>query len=500
MAGKAGYVAVDIGADSGRVAIGRFAGGRIRLEPVHRFANGGLKVLDHLYWDVLRLFEEVKTGLRQCAGRDDYEIRGIGISTWGVDSALLDGNGELVGLPYCYRDPRTTGMMERAFARMPREEIFRHTGIQFMPLNSLYQLLATAATAPAKLQTAETFLMIPDLFNFWLTGCKSCELTIASTSQCLDVRRDAWSRPVLQALGLPVGIFPDLRPPGTILAPLHESVAGEVGLPGVPVIATASHDTAAAVAATPARATDSEFVYINAGTWSIVGVEGPEPVTSEKALAFNLTNERGMANTYMLRKNIMGLWSLQECRRTWAEAGTPLDYDGLTDLGEQATPFGPLIEPDHESFLSPGDMPAKIAAYCRQTGQTPPADVGATVRCILESLALKYRWVIDSIEEVRGREIQFIHLMGGGSKSRLLCRLTADLTGRLVLAGPDEATSTGNLMVQAIASGELASVAEGREIVRNSFELATYEPRERARSEDLYRRFLKMKESSSTLL
>ena len=497
MAATATFLAFDLGAESGRAVVSRLEGGRLHLEEIHRFANGPVRVHDHLYWDVLRLFEEIKRGL-SLGARKATRIDGIGLSTWGVDSALLDRQGELLANPYCYRDPRTNGMMDRVVARMSRQEIFEHTGIQFMPLNTLYQLYATAVLQPARLESAGTLLMIPDLFNYWLTGRKGCELTDASTTQFFDAHRRTWSREIFERLGLPFRILPEIHPPGTVLGPLLPSVAEEVGLPDVPVIAPASHDTASAVAAVPAAGDD--YIYISSGTWSAVGAEVDQPVITAQTLRDNFTNESGVDGKYLFRKNVMGLWLLQESRRTWAEAGQEYDYATLVRMGAQARPFGPVVEPDHESFLAPGDMPSRINDFCRNTGQEPPTDRGALVRCVLESLALKYRWIVDRMEEALGPLAPVVNVVGGGSLNTLLCQLTANALGKTVLAGPSEATTLGNVLVQAIARGYISSLEEGRNIVRNSFELKEYRPQERDRWEEFYARFLKVKEKSTTLL
>ncbi|MCC7353407.1 MAG: rhamnulokinase [Anaerolineae bacterium] len=497
MAATATFLAFDLGAESGRAVISRLEAGRLHLEEIHRFANGPVRVHDHLYWDVLRLFEEIKRGL-SLGARKVPQIDGIGLSTWGVDSALLDKQGELLANPYCYRDPRTGGMMDKVFARMSRQEIFQHTGIQFMPLNTLYQLYATAVLQPARMENAGTLLMMPDLFNYWLTGRKGCELTDASTTQFFDAHKRTWSREIFERLALPIRILPEIYPPGTVLGPLLPSVAEEVGLSGVPVIAPASHDTASAVAAVPAS--QQGAVYISSGTWSAVGAEVDRPVITDQTLRDNFTNESGVGGKYMFRKNVMGLWLLQESRRTWAEAGEEYDYATLARMGAQARPFGPVVEPDHESFLAPGDMPSRINDFCKNTGQEPPADKGALVRCVLESLALKYRWIVDRMEDALGPLAPVVNVVGGGSRNELLCQVTANALGKTVLAGPSEATTLGNVLVQAIARGHVASLDEGRGIVRSSIELKEYPPQERRRWEEFYARFLKVKEKSTTLL
>ncbi|MCD6519762.1 MAG: rhamnulokinase [Anaerolineae bacterium] len=487
------YLAFDLGAESGRAVLGRFDGEKLTLETLHRFPNGPIKLFQSLYWDVLRLFNEIKAGLaiyKREYGKE--QLAGVGLDTWGVDFGLLNKNDELLSNPHNYRDPRTEGMVQEAFARVPREEIFRYTGIQFMEINTLYQLLSMKLQNDPILEQAETLLMMPDLFNFWLTGVKACELSEATTSQLYDPRQKDWAYPLIEKLGLPKHIFQKIIPPGTILGPLHSTIAQEIGLEGVSVIAPACHDTGSAVAAVPAQS--ENFAYISSGTWSLMGIESPEPIITEESLAFNFTNEGGVFGTIRFLKNIMGLWLVQECRRTWAQEGEELSYAELTELAAQAPAFGPLIEPDSTEFLRPGNMPERIRQFCARTGQAQPKSKGEIVRCALESLALKYRWVLEKLELMLGKEIGTIHVVGGGSQNWLLCQLTADATQRPVVAGPVEATSTGNILMQAIAHGEVGSLAEAREIVRRSFELITYEPHGGDGWEEAYRRFLKIKE------
>jgi rhamnulokinase len=492
---EARYLAFDLGAESGRAVVGSFDGKKLTLEEIHRFPNGPVRVHEHLHWDALRLFEEVRRSMQICAHRH-RSIDGIGVNTWGLDFALLDRGGELLANPYCYRDQRTSGMMERVDRILPRERIFELTGIQFMPLNTLYQLYATSVERPALLEAASTFLMMPDLFNYWLTGRKACELTDASTTQFFEARPRTWSKTIFDSLGLPLAILPELLRPGTVVGPLLASACDAFA--GVPVIAPASHDTASAAGAVPARSTDS--VFISSGTWSALGAELAQPAIGPESLRLNFTNECGLEGKYLFRKNIMGLWLLQECRRRWAEEGVPLEYDELIRMASRANPFGAVVEPDHESFLLPGDMPKRIMEFCRATGQAPPESRDAMVRSILESLALKYRWVLDRLEEVLRMRAVVIHVVGGGSRNALLCQFTADATHRHVVAGPDEAATSGNVIVQAIARGHLRTLAEGREIIRASYPLKEYEPAEKEGWDELYDRFLRMKEHSSTLL
>jgi rhamnulokinase len=481
------FLAFDLGAESGRGVLGHFDGERLKLEELHRFPNGSVRVLNSLHWDVLRLWSEMKQTLSICAQRG-IALMGIGLDTWGVDFALLAKDDTLLGYPYHYRDSRTNGMLEEAFRRLPRKEIFERSGGQFLQLNTLYQLLSMMVNRSPQLEVAETFLMIPDLFNFWLTGRKVCEFTDATTTQFYDPRQGGWSKEIFDRLSLPFHILPELVQPGTRLGTLLPSIAEETGLPEIPVIAPACHDTGSAVAAVPARGED--WAYISSGTWSLMGIEVPQPIITEQALDLNFTNEGGVNHTFRFLKNIMGLWLVQECRRTWARAGDEMSYDQLTQIAASAKPFTALVAPDDNAFLPAGDMPSRILEFCKRTGQTPPSDKGEIVRCALESLALKYRWVLEKLESVWGRAINVIYIVGGGTQNKLLCQFTADATGRPVIAGPIEATAIGNTMVQAIASGFIASIAEAREIIRQSFDVVTYEPQDSARWDEAYGRFL----------
>jgi rhamnulokinase len=473
MAVETAFLAVDLGAESGRAVLGRFDGERMALEEVHRFPNTPVRLPDGLHWDVLRIFAEIRDGLAKAA-KDAGRIESLGVDAWGVDFALLDRDGALISHPYHYRDARTEGMAERAFDRMPREEIYGVTGIQFMPINTLYQLLAMEGSP--LLGAAQTLLLIPDLIGYWLTGEKACEFTIASTTQLCDARSGRWARDLIETMGFPGRIFAEIIPPGTQLGPLLPGVAEETGVKGgFPVTAVASHDTASAVVAVPAES--ENFAYISSGTWSLVGVELPEPVIALEGLHANFTNEGGFGGTTRFLKNVMGLWLLQECRRTWAREGRDYSYEELTRLAEAVPVAGSLLDPDHPGFLPPGDMPERIRRFCRETGQSPPEEPGSVVRCVLESLALKYRWALERAEEITGRRAEVIHVVGGGVQSTLLCQLTADATRRPVRAGPVEATALGNLMVQAYARGYLGSLEEIRAAVRgSSVEVHDYQP------------------------
>jgi rhamnulokinase len=481
-------LAFDLGAESGRGVLGLFDGQRLKLEVVHRFANGPVPILDALYWDVLRLYAEMLITLRRCAA-DHGGIDSLGVDTWGVDFGLLGSDDRLLGNPRHYRDPHTEGIMEAAFARVPRPEIFRQTGLQFMRFNTLFQLLALQRARTPLLEVARTLLMMPDLFHFFFTGVKANEFTDASTTQLYDPAAKGWALGLLKAFGLPAQIVGTVVLPGTVLGPLRRSVATDTGLEAVPVIAPASHDTGSAVAAVPAEG--DSWAYISSGTWSLMGVELPGPQINEKTLRYNFTNEGGVGGTIRLLKNIMGLWLVQECRRAWERSGQLYSYDDLARLAETSRPFVSLVDPDDSSFILPPSMPAALADFCRRTSQPAPAQPGAVVRCALESLALRYRWVLERLEELLGRQLNVIHVVGGGSQNALLCQFTADACNRRVLAGPVEATAIGNVLVQAVGLGLLGSLADAREVVCRSFEVRAYDPQRPEDWHEPYDRFLK---------
>jgi rhamnulokinase len=472
------YAAVDLGATSGRVFTGRLEGERMTLAEIHRFPNRPVRLPDGLRWNLMALFTEMLDGLRRAG-----PIAGAGVDTWGVDYALLDDRGRVLGLPFHYRDERTAGMIERAFERVPAAELYATTGIQTLPINTVFQLLADEGS-PA-LAAAERILLVPDLLAYWLCGSQANEATNASTTGLLDARTGGWAREIAGRLGLPERIFGELVEAGTPLGP----ALGHHELGDATVYAVASHDTASAFAAAPVR--DEHAAILSSGTWSLIGLEMPEPVLGEAAREATLTNERGIDGTTRLLKNVMGMWLLEECRRTWVQQGREWSYDDLHRLAQAADGVVPLFDPDDEAFLPPGDMPARIAAACERTGQASPADVATTVRAILLSLACKYRWAIERLEAVSGREVRRIHVIGGGARNALLCRMTADICGREVLAGPVEATALGNVLVQARAAGELGSLAELRAVAAASAEPALDEPSpDREAAEATYRRFL----------
>jgi rhamnulokinase len=475
MAEEATFLAIDLGAESGRALLGRFDGEQVTLEEIHRFPNEPVQLVDGLYWDLLSIFRDVKRGLAKAkpAAAEAGRLESVGVDSWAVDFALLDREGALVSNPLNHRDPRTEGMVEKAFERVPKEEIYETTGIQFIRINTLYQLLAMQSSP--LLEAAESLLLIPDLINYWLTGEKACELTNATTTQLYGLKAGGWAQDLLQRMSLPVDVFPKIVPPATELGPLLSEVAEEVGLGAqLPVVAVASHDTASAVVAVPAEG--ESFAYVSSGTWSLVGVETPQPVVTREAMDANFTNEGGFGGRTRFLKNVMGLWLLQECRRVWAQEGLEYSYEELTRLAEEVPTSGPLVDPDHPSFLAPGDMPSRIRRLCEATDQRPPEESGQVARCIFESLALKYQWVVAQAGEIAGQNVEAVHVVGGGSQNSLLCQLTADATRLPVLAGPVEATALGNVMVQAYARGYVGSLEEIRAVVRRSTDINRYTP------------------------
>jgi rhamnulokinase len=467
------YGAIDLGASSGRVVAGRLDGGRIVLEELNRFPNRPVALPDGLRWNLLHLFTESLDGLRRAG-----PLHGVGVDAWGVDYALLDARRRVLGLPFHYRDERTEGMVERAFARVPRRELYAVTGIQTMPINTVFQLLADEHS-PA-LAAADGIALVPDLLAYWLSGELANEATGASTTGLLDAARGEWALDLVTRLGLPVRPFGAVVEPGTPLGPAlarHE-------LGAVPVYAVAGHDTASAFVAAPVR--DEHAAILSSGTWSLLGLELPEPVLTDAAREANLTNERGVDGTIRLLKNVMGLWLEQECARVW-----DLPFPEIHRLAADAPGDVPLFDPDDDAFLAPGDMPARIAAACARSGQREPRDRGETARSILVSLACKYRFVLERLEAVTGRDVTCIHAIGGGVRNRLLCALTADICGREVIVGAVEATALGNVLVQARAAGELGSLADMRAVAAASTAPISHEPTpDRDQAEETYRRFL----------
>jgi rhamnulokinase len=434
--------------------------------------NTPVSLAGTLHWDFLRLFGDVQTAIRRASAGGP--IASVGVDTWGVDFGLLDARGRLLANPVHYRDARTEGVLERAFARVPHDEIYRRTGIQFMPINTLYQLLTMAEAGDPLLDDADRLLLMPDLFHHFLTGRSVAEYTIASTSQCLDPVARAWDLDLVERMGVPSRILPQIVAPGTDLGELLPGVAAETGSAGVRVVAPGSHDTASAVAATPLAGPAT--AYLSSGTWSLIGLEVGSPVVTDAALRANLTNEGGVAGTIRLLRNVVGLWLVQESRHALWPGGDAPSYEELTLLAERAPACTAFIDPDDERFLRPGDLPSRVRAFCAESGQPEPEDPGTLVRVLLESLALRYATAIDELAGVTGRRIDSVHIVGGGTKNELLSRLTAGASGRVVRAGPIEAAAIGNVAVQAIAAGELATIGQARELVARSFPIRTHEP------------------------
>ena len=470
------YLGVDLGAESGRVMAGLWNGKSMRLEEVHRFPNGPVEIGGTLRWDVLRLWSEIQAGLAAAALQYGKAVRSVGVDTWGVDFVLLSKSNEVLGQPFHYRDARTRGMMARAFKRVPRAEIFAATGLQFMELNTLYQLLATRRNNPELLEAADCLLMMPDFFHWCLSGARVAEFTDATTTQFFDPIKGDWSRKLLRRFELPTKMLPEIVPPGTRLGSLLDSVGHQTGLNRIDVIAPASHDTGSAVAAVPAAQTgERTWAYLSSGTWSLMGLELSKAQLSQRVLEFNLTNEGGVDGTYRLLKNISGLWLVQQCKRAFESTGKKLEYLHLVRLAKAAPRLRSLINPDDPKFMNPPDMPAAIRQFCHETGQPAPGSEGALVRCALESLALKYQTVLQCLEEVGGKRVEVIHIVGGGSRNELLNQFTADACQRPVLAGPVEATVLGNVLLQARACGEFDSLSDLRAVVRDSYDVRTFE-------------------------
>jgi rhamnulokinase len=491
------FVAFDLGAESGRALLGALEGDRLTLEEKHRFGNPVGRMNGTLHWNLLGQWEEIKTGLRKCAldGRTRREIDGIGVDTWGVDFGLVAPNGDILGNPVHYRDARTNGVMEKVLQRVSRQRIFETTGIQFMQLNTLYQLVALSWTKSSVLAAAETLLFMPDLFNYLFTGKRQTEFSIASTSQMYNPRKRAWADELLHELEIPRKLLPNIVPSGTVVAPIRKDVAAECRVGQIPVIATGSHDTASAVAAVPSDGGDG-WCYISSGTWSLMGVELAAPLINEKAMKYDYTNEGGVGGRIRFLKNITGLWLVQECRRAFAADGREYDYAELVSAAEKAEPFRTVIDPDHKPFLEPGNIPGKIESFAAATQQRPPTNPGEFVRTCLEGLAIKYRQTLDGLEDVLGRKIKVIHIVGGGSRNELLNQMTADACNRTVIAGPAEATGIGNVLVQAMAMGRLRSLEEARKVVKNSFEVKRFEPRDAKAWQAAYERYQDVRQHS----
>ena len=470
------FLAIDLGASSGRAVLGRLEDERVTFSEVHRFPNGPIHVNGSLRWDVVALEREIRLGVQRAVERVD-RLDGLGLDSWGVDYVLLNAAapGQPIEPPFHYRDSRTAGAMDRVFKKISRSDLYARTGIQFLPFNTIYQL---ASEDKERLASADGLLLIADYFAHRLGARPVGEMTLASTSQLLDARTRGWATDLAGQLGIPADLLPELVEAGQVIGQTDD---------GTPIIATASHDTGAAVVGCPA-AGPGDWAFLSSGTWSILGMELDQPRLGPDALAAGMSNEAGVAGTIRLLRNIMGLWLLQESRRQWAAAGKDQTWDELVRLAGDAKPFSAVLDPDDETFLAPGDMPARIAEFCRRTNQPAPDSVGQFVRVIFESLALKTRWVLDRLESVAGRRAHTIHLVGGGASNRLLCQWTADATSRVVLAGPAEATAAGNVLTQAVGVGAISSFAYARQVLRQSIELDEYEPLPSAEWDGAYER------------
>ncbi|WP_207229642.1 rhamnulokinase [Ktedonosporobacter rubrisoli] len=467
-------LAFDLGASSGRAVLGRYDGTKLTITEMHRFPNDPVRIHQHMYWDVLRLLHEIKQGLIATRLQGQRDIQSIGIDTWGVDFGLLGMHGELLSNPYHYRDDHTLGIKAEVCRLISQEELFTRTGIQFLQFNTIFQLYALKKAASPLLDRAENLLMMPELLRYFLTGERLSEWSIVSTTQLGSPYTRTWDRELITKLNLPAHLFLEPMAPGTRAGTLLPALCTEVGMEAIPVIAVAEHDTASAVAAVPAL--EEDFAYMSCGTWSLLGTEISEPIINAQALQENVTNEGGVNGTIRLLKNVTGLWLIQECRRAWKNAGRQLPYTQEIQLIEQAQPFRSFIDPDHPMFVNPLDMPGQIQYYCRQTGQPVPTNEGEILRCIVESLALRYSFVLESIEKLVHKRFTRLHIVGGGAQHSALCQFTANALARPVWAGPREATAIGNVLVQYIALGKMQDLRQARRVVHDSFPIVEYEP------------------------
>lgn len=481
-------LAFDLGASGGRAMLGTFDGERITIEEIHRFSNDPVTVQGTMYWDVLRLFHEIKQGIRKAKLTGGFES--ISVDTWGVDFGLLDLEGRLLENPIHYRDSRTLGMLDKSLTMMDREEFYQITGTQFMEINTAFQLLSLSQNRPDMLERADCLLMMPDLFHYMLTGIKVTEYSIATTTQLLDARERQWSKRIIKALGLPDNLFKEIVPCGTRIGRLTKDIAEELGIPQLDVIASAGHDTQSALVAVPA--VEEDFIFISCGTWSLFGTELKEPLINHQAAAFNITNEGGYEGKASFLKNIIGLWLIQESRRQWMREGMEFSYGELEAMGEMTEPFLCFIDPDAPEFISAGNIPDRIRNYCQHTNQRIPTTVGEVVRCINESIALKYRHAMERLMVCTGKNYDVIHIIGGGSVSQLLCQMTAGACNKSVEAGPVEATVYGNIALQFIAGGKIPDLKTARQIISRSIEVNVFDPKNTDEWEEAYERFIKI--------
>ncbi len=487
----ASFIGVDLGASSGRVMAGHWDGRRFKLEELHRFPNGGVCIGDRIHWDVLRIWEQMLQGLSRFSEIHRCCPVSLGVDGWGIDFGLLDNRGRLISNPVHYRDPRTEGIPERLFDIIDEKTLFSLTGVQSWRINTLFQLYSMVIAGDAEIQFAETMLTIPDLFSYFLCGATSVEYTEATTTQMFSPHANGWARQVMRKVGIPEKILPEVSQPGTRLDRTRPAVRKECGFSqNVPVISVASHDTASAVAAIPNM--DAESAFISSGTWSLMGTETPGSNTSDEARCLGFTNEGSATGGFLLLKNLAGLWIIQECLRCWEKAGRDYDWGGVIDAATSAPAFGPLLNPNDSVFELPADMPAAVQQYCKETEQPIPRVVGEFARALFEGLALSYRMVLESLETLTSRSLSTIRIVGGGSRNTLLSQLVADACNRVVVAGPAEATVLGNVMMQAIATGHIGDVRQGRIAVAETCECQTYEPHHSAAWDEAFARFERM--------
>jgi rhamnulokinase len=486
---KSSFLAFDIGASSGRAILGILENNKVELVEIHRFKNQMTKIHGNYFWNIFSLFDELKTGLKKCISEFKIQPESIGIDTWGVDYSLVTGDGQLVGLPFAYRDHRTDNSMEEFFQKMSKKETYLLSGIQFMQFNTLFQLFSSVQQNYSGLKVAENLLFTPDTLNFLFTGVKKNEYTIASTSQMLKPGKAEWEPKLFKAAGIPQKLAGEIIQPSAVLGDLLPEVLEETGSASIPCIAVAGHDTASAVVSVPAQG--ENWAYLSSGTWSLLGIESPVPLVSEKTLEMNFTNEGGVDGTTRFLKNIMGMWLIQECKRIW-DTKSAMGWHEIVALSNNVKPFISLINPDDAGFLNPGNMPKAVQDFCEKTNQPVPQTKGEIARCIYDSLVLKYKFTIKQIESVTGNKIEKLHIIGGGAHNATMNQLTADATGVPVFAGPTEATAIGNILLQAKALGKVKSLAEIREIVRNSFEVAEYTPSPKLDWEAAFGKFEKL--------
>lgn len=487
---KKHFLAFDLGASSGRAIIGTLENNKLELTEIHRFVNQMQLINGHYFWNIFSLFNELKTGLKKCVKKFGIQPESIGIDTWGVDFVHLNKEGLILSLPFAYRDSRTNTSMEDLFRLIPREEVYAQTGIQFMQFNSLFQLFSMVKDQSSLLEITDSILFMPDALNYLFSGVKKSEFSIASTSQMIVPGTCDWNVGLLEKAGIPLDILPEIILPGTILGPVIPDVAKETGSKTIPVIAVAGHDTGSAIVSVPSIL--KNFVYLSSGTWSIMGIESERPIISEQTRQLNFTNEGGVDGTTRFLKNIMGMWLIQEVQRVWSEEGTKYTWTEMVELARESEPFKFLLNPDDTLFLNPRDMTQAVRDFCYQTGQGTPQNHGETIRCIYDSLALKYRFTLEQIRDVSDQPIEVIHIIGGGANNYFLNQLTADSTGLRVVAGPTEATAVGNILIQAKALGYVSSLTEIREIVANSSELVQFFPSDDLDWNEAYNRYLRI--------